>query len=311
MTIVKLKQYFVSLIAGLTLFLTGTASGQEVAPEIALSVNGGRAIEQSDRDPMLFIVHIFNGSAANISSINKENLESLDEIRGSDRWNDFPDKEKNRISYKYRTRESPSLVLGSQHSAVSETVQFVARDAEDNEITLKVRPLASTGSRREAVSIDGTQTFLGYWGVDAEESAKLPEGRYTIQAVFDTMNQSGMWQGKASSNNVVIDLYKSFPPLSAKQKEARLYQSGLYYRLDEEYDSLDQTADQMIRENPSSIGGWTHKGDALYGNNKPKEALDALNTALDLSYAKFKKNPPPIPKEPTYIIRRIVEIQRR
>ena len=89
----------------------------------------------------------------------------------------------------------------------------------------------------------------------------------------------------------------------------RRFAVGGYHLADRRYDEAETHARMMTERDPAYIAGWGQLGDALAGQERYDEALEAYARALSLHEESLHLEPPPIPEPPEELELRIREIQ--
>ncbi len=161
----------------------------------------------------------------------------------------------------------------------------------------------------EAILDKERNLYTAELGVAPEETAKIPEGRYTIRAVLPVPSGSqGKWSGRAVSNPVVVSVeeqVKETTPADDPER-SRLIESINFYLRAERFDDAYRLALQAVEQKRVNVDARILLGDALNGLGRDEEALKSYTKALYLLAAKGKQYEPP-----TYLIMRMDEVKQR
>jgi tetratricopeptide (TPR) repeat protein len=296
----------ICLIIGIALGLVTTHLAlAEESPQIILLAGGELNREQTSKEPLLLFMQISGGNASTIQAMNRQNEAMLIELTSSRRWKDFPKEQQKKLLDRYRVIQPPRFTLGSEASTIESLITFSAENEAGEPVTLNIQPLRAAPKTPGVVILEGESTLMLYFGASADELSRLAKGTYVIQAKLDAQNTDGMWSGQAASNAIRLRLG------AVEETASRIYQAGLYYRLDGQYEQLGKVADRLIELDSNNVGGWTHKADSLDGLGDTAEALEAFQTAIQKHRKENKKDPGGVPEPPAYITRRILEIRQQ
>jgi tetratricopeptide (TPR) repeat protein len=300
-------------IAAVAVMLSGIASAEEVsAPRIRLTTFFGElSIHHPHGDPLLLRVGLSNPDYAWLSRTNERNRRILERFIDSGSFATLPDAEKQLVRDRHQEREIPRFTLGSKDRAVTDLIRFRVFDAGGETIPIAVRPLAGTDRTLRSIELyDGEPVFLKF-GIDATELAELPTGLYAIVAYVDTVDEPSMWQGRAVADPVTLHLTDSIRSPTRQEVNRRLFAAAGYHLADRRHDQAEIDARMMTERDPGYIAGWGQLGDALAGQDRYDEALEAYARALSLYEESLHLEPPPIPEPPAELELRIREIEAR
>lgn len=161
----------------------------------------------------------------------------------------------------------------------------------------------------EAVLDKERNLYTAELGVAPEETAKVPEGRYTIRAVLEVPTGAlGNWSGRAVSNPVVVSLGKRAKETTPEDDPelSRLIESIEFYLRAERFEDAYRLALELKERQPKKVQSYILLGDALNGLKRDREALEAYTKALYIIATKDKQYEPP-----TYLIMRMDEVKQR
>jgi hypothetical protein len=298
------KKIFLILGIALGLVTTHLVLAEE-SPQIVLLAGGELDREQTSEEPLLLFMQISGGNAATIQAMNRQNEAMLNELTKSRRWKDFPKDQQKKLLDRYQVIQPPRFTLGSETLTIESLITFSAENAAGELVTLNIQPLRAAPKTPGVVILEGERTLMLYFGASADELSRLADGTYFIEAKIDTRKTDGMWIGEATSNPVTVRLG------AMELTTSRLYQEGLYYRLDGQYEQLGNVADRLIELDSDNVGGWTHKADSLDGLGDSAGALEAFQTAIQKHRKDNQTDPRGVPEPPAYITKRILEITGR
>jgi tetratricopeptide (TPR) repeat protein len=298
-------------VAALAATLEGFASGEQGdGPQIRLTTFFGEtSIHHPSGDPLLLRVGLSNPDNALLSASNERNRRVFERFSGSAAFAALPDEEKQRVREEHAERELPRYTLGSKERAVADLVQFRVFDARGEAVSVEVRPLAGTVRTPAPVELyDGGPLFLTY-GIDAGVLARLPTGVYAIVAYLDTLDESSMWQGRTVAEPVTLHVTSALRSPTRQESNRRLFAVCGYRLADRDYEETERLARTMIERDPAYIAGWGQLGDALAGQERYDEALEAYAKGLSLHEEILHLEPPPIPEPPLELELHIREIE--
>ena len=275
-------------------------------PEISVTASTAAAAHFSG-DPLLIYVSVFNGEATDVGTENANKRDLVKRYKETDKYGALSEAKKKEFLEEYKEVEPPVYTLGSDEKSVSELLRFEVRDSKGDKVEIEVKPLKASQAEKAAVRLDGKSTVFLFFGIDPASLAPLAEGTFAIRADIDTTGEKGMWRGKKSSRAVTVKLTSK----KGTETVGRLYMAGTYYRLDEEYEKVELYAEKLLKKEPDAVGGWILKGDAHKGLGRPEKALSAFEKALELYMDLIKKEKPEIVEPPSYIFKRINELERK
>lgn len=161
----------------------------------------------------------------------------------------------------------------------------------------------------EAVLEKERNLYTTELGVAPEETAEIPEGRYSVRAVLEVPSGSqGKWSGRAVSNPVVVSLGKRVKETTPEDDPelSRLIESIDFYLRAERFEDAYRLALELKERQPKKVQSYILLGDALNGLKRDREALEAYMKALYIIATKGKQYEPP-----TYLIMRMDEVKQR
>jgi tetratricopeptide (TPR) repeat protein len=161
----------------------------------------------------------------------------------------------------------------------------------------------------EAILDNERNLYTAELGVAPEETAKIPQGKYTIRAVLEVSSGSpGKWSGRAVSNPVVVSVEERIKETTPAddQEWNRLVESINFYLRAGRFEDAHGLALQAVEQKQDNVDSHILLGDALNGMRRDEEALKSYRKALFMIATKGKQYEPP-----TYLMLRIDEVKQR
>lgn len=301
------------------LALLATAAGgataaavKDAPPTVALATAAGESLATHVRDePLLLYVSIYNGLAGPLTNRNARNQRFLERYRESEEFRTLPAATQQEIVSRFAPVDIPTIRLGSDAAPLTELVEIQIAGADGRWTALPARSLAANAEVPAAVELAGDAPVRLAFGIGAETLAGLATGEHTLRAIVDSRDRAGMWQGVAPSRPITLNLIDRDPSEADADSSLRSFLLGRYHLADYEYERAAAIADDMLSRDPSFVGGWLIRGDALAGQERLEEALEAFRQALRLYYQPATEEPPGPREHPEYTARRIYELGQR
>jgi tetratricopeptide (TPR) repeat protein len=146
------------------------------------------------------------------------------------------------------------------------------------------------------------------WWLAGDETAALPEGRYTLVAELDTERATSGWQGRAVSPPVELALSAEPSPLAPELARAKRHLGLSLLLLRGEREAAETEVESLLREDPDDLSALEIRGDLLAEGGREDEALAAYGRALEL----FSELSPDSPEPPdTLLAKRHALLTRR
>jgi len=117
-----------------------------------------------------------------------------------------------------------------------------------------------------------------------------------------------MWQGISYSKSVIFSLSDPHPDPDWRTSNQRALLHSTYFIEDKQFIEAEKHARSWIALHPDSIDAWGQLGEALYGQDKNTEALEAFRTSEAKFRLKYGDTPFELPME---LIDRIDEIKEK
>ena len=306
-----LRKFFIlSVVLGLLLALplwsSPVFSADGGGPTLAVTIDDD--VKHVNTDPLLVLVTLSNREATGVASRNRINKRQFEAYKKTEDYKGLSAKEKWKVKKEYLPIEAKEYTLGSKERRVSALVKFLVTDSKGNVVKVTLRLLGADPVEKSAVTLKAA-SFVGInFGIDSKELTKLSAGVYTIKATIDTTKEKGMWKGMAQSESWSFELAA---PKKGGYSPERLAREGVFYRLDGQFEKLAKVATRLIDDEPKSVVGWVHRGDANAGLGSHSDALGSFIFAERYYYEEVEREKPPLIESPVYIINRIRDMQEK
>ena len=280
------------------LLIGSPAAYSEYKPYVGLfSYFGEREITLSAEDSLLFTVSIENAAARTIRRANKKNQSLLAEYAMTEEFQALSKKQRDHLALKYPVREVPILLLGSNSVSAESLISIQARNKAGEAFQINARPVKSSQQINAPIAITEEQPLEIHFIVESEELKRLQDGSYSIAIALQNNQHSNMWQGWAYSNPMQLNLHRQHPEPNWALSEKRARLQSTYLILDQQYIGAEDHARDWIKRKPETISGWIQLGEALIGQNKNSDALDAFNSAEAQFRLKYGNQPRELPEQ--------------
>jgi hypothetical protein len=277
----------------------GASQAPAPAPTLGLHAWGARAVEQDADDPLLLEVSLYNAAARRARQRTLEEEAMAAAARASERFKALPPEEQQALLAAPPV-DDPVVEIGSPSRPVASLVTFIVEDGRGQAVTVPIRPLGLARAAAPRARLDVALTVL-HFGAEAGSWRALPEGRYRIRARLDTRKAAGMWQGLAESDAIEVTLQRR----SEAAMAARLDRTAAFHLADRAFPAAEAAARKRLAIDPASVEGTILLGDALAGQQRHAEALEAFQAARALFYETERSG---IDEPPLYIDLRIRQL---
>ena len=195
------------------------------------------------------------------------------------------------------------IILGSAKHPISSLLNLQIRDQQGDSINLETTLFEPITNQMPYGELSIKKTLIYAFAVSSEQLQQLPTGDYSLAVGIDTRSAQDMWQGWAYSNTLKLSLGTANPV----SQETRAALKMAYLIGINQYTEAERIANDWIQSKPSSVDAYSALGDALAGQDKPKQALKAYYAAL----ANFNKLHNGVEPEelPLRLIKRIDELE--
>lgn len=152
-------------------------------------------------------------------------------------------------------------------------------------------PLNIVKQNDPAVTLGTDDSAQAEWWLTPEHTKAIPEGEYFISVAFDA--ERLVEAPAASSDEYCIRVTKEPSPLDAETKEDKELQMAHLALLQNDTATASVIVQKVLAADPKSIGGNRMHAILLDTEGKTREAIGALDTAMDSYFAKYPKACPP------------------
>jgi len=282
--------------AALALALSTSVLAEEETPDITLfGFEGGPEVVQSMTDPLLLYVVIGNGRAAAIRRENTRRREILEDFTATPDFGKLSVTEQKVYRQRYAQSPVPEFALGSPRTALESLISFMAKDAGGNEVQFAIRPLRANDHEARTIQLDEAQRAMYRFVVEPRDLQSLRPGEYQIVATVDTSGRQDMWAGWFYSRPLKLALHSTAPDPEWSGSDRRQYLLATVALSDQQFATAENQTRQWVRMFPDSVDAWASLGKALEGQNRPAEALQAFNTAVEKFRKKYGNSPQELP----------------
>jgi tetratricopeptide (TPR) repeat protein len=261
---------------------------EEVPLAVRLRGNGEAVLSHDKREPLMLEVVMTRPDAVTAESENQR----AGVIREAYRAAGLLDKLSPIALEQLQQQESTTPVsiasFGSLSEPATKLVSFVIRSESGTSIKVPYHALKTMDKYGRIIEIDGRSGAYILYGIDPTDLGKLPDGRYTITATFDTAR--GATKTESTSNAIAVSLNAGGTDLSSFQRYKQDYLSARYWLFEADYERARQYARKLLSINPQGYWAWEIEGDALTGLDKLTEAREAYNKSLAAYQEMAKQN---------------------
>ncbi len=261
---------------------------QPSGPELAFSVNHSVRPKVTSGTPLIFEIMIRNGAAAEaaVAAQARETLkENLDnQVRAGRLSRQAADA---RLKAEPIPTPVPAMVITLDTRGIS-----FSQETPQGAVALPWQSKAVEPGAPIRVALDAAQIAYATFVVTPEDTAATPPGRYRVRASLENRS-SGQWQGRVTSNPVVITVAQApAAPTLADQKAQQRRQIEYFLALSD-YGHAAAAGRQILTLDPHSIDGFAYLAKALQGKGELRAALEAYESALLEFRLRYPGNHPP------------------
>jgi tetratricopeptide (TPR) repeat protein len=185
-----------------------------------------------------------------------------------------------------------SMVIASRGDSWVQAITLVALDSKDQTMDLpfKLKPLIE-----EALTLDKEKMGSLSWWLAGEDTMTIPEGDYRVIARLDTsgVKKPGIWQGKISSQPVILHLSKEPSPLSEEQAEEKQVLLAACAKALGDRAKAREYVDALLAARPESLQGLALKAGLIEEAGDKMEAMKTYEKAIAIFYRKYPNADPP------------------
>jgi len=191
-----------------------------------------------------------------------------------------------------RDRAVESMVIASRGDSWAQAITLVAKDSKDQimDFPFKLKPLEEA-----ALTLDADKMGSMSWWLAGEDSMTIPEGDYRVIARLDTsgVKKPGIWQGKVSSEPVILHLSKEPSPLSEEQAEEKQLLLAACAQASGDRAKAMGYVDTLLGTRPESLQGLALKAGLLEEAGDKMAAMKTYEKAIAIFYRKYPNADPP------------------
>ena len=201
-----------------------------------------------------------------------------------------------------KTRGQMSQRLGSKSAPWTGMIRFLRHDGRKQALRWRLTLLANPKPDAIAVLDAFTSAFADF-GVDAENVATIPPGRYTIRTSI-TGRASGRHY-EVESNDIMVEVRKKRGLKTDENDEKQLNSASYSYRR-AQYEKALSEVEAVLARDPEDITALILLGDIQFARRKYAEALSAYQEALSQYNAQVA-----IEEEPRALLAKIDATERK
>jgi tetratricopeptide (TPR) repeat protein len=173
------------------------------------------------------------------------------------------------------------LTVGEDGNPWTGAVTLEVTDAEGQAQTW---PLQVADAPEGAVTLDNEATSTAYWTLVPDQTVELAEGDYAVTATLDAASFESGWQGSARSRTAFLHVSKAPESLSAEQESLLAQRLAAQAVLVGDSEGAMAILDELLAEQPDSIGALEFKGNLLADEGRTEEAFQAYSQAIRAFY---------------------------
>jgi tetratricopeptide (TPR) repeat protein len=191
-----------------------------------------------------------------------------------------------------RDKTVESKVIASRSESWAQAITLVVMNSKDQPVDLpfKLKPFAEA-----ALTLDAEKMGSLSWWLAGEDTLTIPEGDYRVIAKLDTtgVKKPGIWQGKVSSEPVMLHLSKEPSPLSEDQAEEKQALLAACAKASGDRAKAMGYVDTLLGTRPESLQGLALKAGLLEEGGDKMAAMKTYEKAIAIFYRKYPKADPP------------------
>jgi hypothetical protein len=186
------------------------------------------------------------------------------------------------------------LLINPQNGSWANTIQLVVTDTSGATRNWPIQ-LATTPSG--SLGLDATSVGRLAWVVAPSDTAAIAPGTYSVNGILNTTASAGVtgWNGTQNSNPVSIQVASAPASQTAQQQEQQFEMLASYHRLVGEASQALVDVNNLLAQQPTSVGGLALQGDLLDQMGQTANALASYDQAFGAFYA---ANPGVLPEAP-------------
>jgi tetratricopeptide (TPR) repeat protein len=185
-----------------------------------------------------------------------------------------------------------SMVIASRGDSWAQAITLIVMNPKDQtmDFPFKLKPLAEA-----SLTLDGEKMGSLSWWLAGEDTLTIPEGDYRIIARLDTsgVKKPGIWQGKVSSEPVILHFYKEPSPLSEEQAEEKQLLLAACAKASGDRAKAMGYVDTLLGARPESLQGLALKAGLIEEAGDKMGALKIYEKAIAIFGRKYPNADPP------------------
>jgi tetratricopeptide (TPR) repeat protein len=191
-----------------------------------------------------------------------------------------------------RDKQVESKVIASRGDSWAEAITLVVKNSKDQTMDF---PFKLKRLEEAALTLDAEKMGSLSWWLASEDSVTIPEGDYRIIAKLDTsgVKKPGIWQGKVSSEPVVLHFYKEPAPLSEEQAEGKQLLFAACAKAWGDRAKAMGYVDTVLGARPESLQGLALKAGLLEEAGDNMAAMKTYEKAIAIFNRKYPNADPP------------------
>ncbi len=185
-----------------------------------------------------------------------------------------------------------SMVIASHGGSWAQAISLVVMNSKDRimNFPFRLKPLTEA-----ALTLDAEKVGSLSWWLPGEDTLKIPEGDYRVVARLDTsgVKKPGIWQGKVSSEPVILHFYKEPPLLSDEQAEEKQLLLAACAEASGDRAKAMGYVEMLLGTRPESLQGLALKAGLLEEAGDKMEAMKTYEKAIAIFNRKYPNADPP------------------
>ncbi len=196
------------------------------------------------------------------------------------------------------------LVLTSSTGSWTSSLRFVLKK---NGVVVSAWPLSPLGEAPARLVLGPQGLGLAAWWVPPQDTAQIPPGDYSLEAVLDTTSSPEGWKGIVLAEPVEVSVSVEPSPLDSRLEAEKALAFARFHAGGEALADALQAVDGLLAKQPANVAALWFRAEILEVSGDDPAALQAYEAAGEAFYA---ANPdagePPVP-----LLRALDEIQAR
>ena len=173
----------------------------------------------------------------------------------------------------------------------SSAVNLGLVDSKNNNVIWNFQ---ATTTPEPTLHLDGQHMGTLIWRISPDDSAAIPEGNYTLNAVLDNTDiPLQTWQGVVAAVAVSIQVKSAPGTLSPDDDSAHAQLLANYYALSGDTASGLAALDDLFSRQPDDLGGLSLRGALLQLQGSNSDAFAAYAQAFHVFQTQFPNSPEP------------------